>query len=218
MDLNGINYTTSNVTNKTSSSKEKTNVAKDSNASESTAKDNTLDTGVVYKKSDSTSTVKGLYTPNTALVNQMKADSENRLSQLQDLVYKLISKQGKAAEDAGDIWSLLQKGDIKVDQETADAAKEAISEDGYWGVNQTSDRIISFAKALTGGDPSKIDAMQEAFKKGYDEATKAWGKDLPEISSKTYDAVMEKFDAWRNESTTKEATSTTTTDTTDVNA
>jgi hypothetical protein len=140
----------------------------------------------------------------------MKADSETSLTQLQDLVNKLISKQGNAAKDAEDIWSLLQKGDIKVDQETADAAKEAISEDGYWGVNQTSDRIISFAKALTGGDPSKIDAMQEAFKKGYDEATKAWGKDLPEISSKTYDAVMEKFDAWRNESGTKDATSPTT--------
>jgi hypothetical protein len=210
MDLNGINYTTPNVANKTSSSNEKSNATKDSKKSESTEKDKAVDTGVVYKKSDSSSTVTGLYTPNTALVNQMKADSETRLTQLQDLVNKLISKQGNAAKDAEDIWSLLQKGDIKVDQETADAAKEAISEDGYWGVNQTSDRIISFAKALTGGDPSKIDAMQEAFKKGYDEATKAWGKDLPEISSKTYDAVMEKFDAWRNESGTKDATSPTT--------
>lgn len=206
MDLNGINCTTSNVVSKPASTSTKTtkNTAK---KSESTTDSTPKDSGVIYKQSDSLAAVKGLYTPNTALVNQMKADSENRLNQLQDLVYKLISKQGNVSKNADDIWSLLQKGDLKVDQETADAAKEEISEDGYWGVNQTSDRIISFAKALTGGDPSKIDAMQEAFEKGYKEATKAWGKDLPEISSKTYDAVMEKFDAWRKENeTTSETT------------
>ena len=40
--------------------------------------------------------------------------------------------------------------------------------------------------------------MINAFKKGYDEATKTWGKELPDISSKTYDKVMEKFDQWKN--------------------
>jgi hypothetical protein len=69
-----------------------------------------------------------------------------------------------------------------------------IAEDGYWGVNQTSDRIIQFATALTGGDPDKIESMREAFKKGYAQAEKTWGGSLPEISQKTYDAVMEKFD------------------------
>jgi hypothetical protein len=36
--------------------------------------------------------------------------------------------------------------------------------------------------------------MREAFKKGYAQAEKTWGGSLPEISQKTYDAVMEKFD------------------------
>lgn len=61
-------------------------------------------------------------------------------------------------------------------------------------MNQTSDRIIQFANALTGGDPDKIESMREAFKKGYAQAEKTWGGSLPEISQKTYDAVMEKFD------------------------
>ena len=79
-------------------------------------------------------------------------------------------------------------------------AQKAISEDGYWGVSQTSDRIIEMAKALTGGDPDKIEDMRKAFETGFKEATKTWGRDLPEISSNTYDAVMEKFDKWAEES------------------
>ena len=80
------------------------------------------------------------------------------------------------------------------DRQTKAQAQADIAEDGYWGVNQTSDRIIQFATALTGGDPDKIESMREAFKKGYAQAEKTWGGSLPEISQKTYDAVMEKFD------------------------
>ena len=40
--------------------------------------------------------------------------------------------------------------------------------------------------------------MIEAFQKGYKEATKTWGKQLPDISSRTYDAVMEKMNKWKN--------------------
>lgn len=65
-------------------------------------------------------------------------------------------------------------------------------------VEQTSDRIVEFAKALSGGDSEKADEMIAAFKKGFDQATKAWGKSLPDISGRTYDAVMKKFDAWKN--------------------
>ena len=67
-----------------------------------------------------------------------------------------------------------------------------------WGVEQTSDRIVDFAKALSGGDPAKADTMLEAFKKGFKAATKSWGKELPDISQRTYDAVLKKMDAWKN--------------------
>ena len=36
--------------------------------------------------------------------------------------------------------------------------------------------------------------MREAFQKGFDQAKEAWGGELPEISQRTYDAVMAKFD------------------------
>ena len=73
-------------------------------------------------------------------------------------------------------------------------AKEDISENGYWGVKQTSERIFSFAQALAGDDEEKMTKMKEAFEKGFKEATKTWGKELPDISQNTRDAVLKKFD------------------------
>ena len=105
-----------------------------------------------------------------------------------------MNQQGQTYNSANGIWSVLASGNLKVDAATQAQAKKDIAEDGYWGVEQTSDRIIDFATALTGGDPSKIEEMREAFKKGYKQAEKTWGGQLPDISQRTYDAVMQKFD------------------------
>ena len=67
------------------------------------------------------------------------------------------------------------------------------------GVKQTSQRILDFATALTGGDPSKIEKMRSAFQKGYDKAQKTWGGQLPAISQQTYDAVLSGFDKMAQE-------------------
>ena len=112
------------------------------------------------------------------------------------MVEKLISGQGNALGKADDIWSFLRTGDFTVDAATKAQAQADIAEDGYWGVEQTSERILDFAKALSGGDPSKVEELREAFEKGFKDATKTWGDELPEISQKTYDAVMKKFDDW----------------------
>lgn len=61
-------------------------------------------------------------------------------------------------------------------------------------MKQTSDRILSFATALTGGDPDKVDDMRAAFEKGYKQAEKKWGGNLPSICQQTYDAVLSGFD------------------------
>lgn len=137
---------------------------------------------------------KKTYTPNTALVQQLKADADARISQLRSLVEKLISGQADSYGKANDIWSFLREGSFTVDPATKAQAQEDISEDGYWGVKQTSQRILDFATALTGGDPSKIEEMRSAFQKGYKQAEKTWGGKLPDISQQTYDAVMKGLD------------------------
>lgn len=162
-------------------------------------KDNTSEkgeNGVVYEPSkDSVNVPIKKYVQNTELVNKMKADAEAHTKQLQNIVQQLMTKQSQTSGIAnGDMWKFLASGKFEVDEATKLQAQEDISEDGYWGVKQTSGRILDFATALTGGDPSKIEDMREAFKKGYEQAEKTWGGELPEISKKTYDAVMEGFD------------------------
>ena len=164
------------------------------------ASDGKNDTGVVYESSKNASTQAGkTYTQNTKLVNQLKADAEAHAQQLQNIVSQLMSKQGQTYNTANGIWSFLAKGDFTVDAATKAQAQKDIAEDGYWGVEQTSNRIIDFATALTGGDPDKIEEMREAFKKGYKMAEQTWGGKLPDISQRTYDAVMEKFDKMAEE-------------------
>lgn len=160
-----------------------------------------MESGVVYEPSGAkeVDSAKKTYKPNTELINKLKADADARTEQLRSLVEKLMLGQGNAIGTADDMWSFLRTGNFTVDAQTKAQAQADIAEDGYWGVNQTSDRIVDFAKALTGGDPDKIEEMREAFKKGFDQAKETWGGELPEISQKTYDATMEKFDAWASE-------------------
>lgn len=163
------------------------------------------DTSVIYetsKDSKDTSATKKSYKADSALVGKLKADADARLSQLKGIVEQLISKQGKAAQTAS-IWDQFRQGildgSIEVDEATAAQAAQDISEDGYWGVKQTSERILDFAKAITGGDPEKAEKMRDAITEGFKAAAKLWGDDLPEISQKTYEAVMKGIDEWKKQ-------------------
>lgn len=151
--------------------------------------------GVVYEPSkDSANIPVKKFVQNTEMINKMKADAEEHTKQLQNIVQQLMTKQGQTFSVANDMWQFLASGKFEVDEATKAQAQKDVSEDGYWGVKQTSGRILDFATALTGGDPSKIEDMRKAFEKGYKQAEKTWGGELPEISKQTYDAVMAGFD------------------------
>jgi hypothetical protein len=169
-------------------------------ASETASSASTSSVAAVYEKSSdsvitkSTSSTKS----NAAIVAQLKADSEARTAQLQSLVQQMISKQGKTLGTADSMWSFLASGNFTADADTIAQAQKDVATDGYWGAEQTSDRILSFAKALAGDDADKADELLEAFKKGYSQATKTWGSDLPSLCSDTYDLVEKKFNEWKN--------------------
>lgn len=159
---------------------------------------NNSSSGVVYESTN----IKNMSKEDrTALVQKLKADADARVANLKSLVEKMFLKQSEKASFASDtdMWRFLASGDFTVDAETKAAAQEAISEDGYWGVEQTSQRIFDMAVALSGGESGQMDKMLEAFKKGFKQATDTWGKELPDISQKTYAAVMEKFENYKNE-------------------
>lgn len=188
MNVNGVTSTQAAYGSYTTTAKE---TAAETAKSVSTAEE----TGVVYEHSTETaSSTQKTYTPNTNLVNQLKADAEARTAQLRSLVEKMMTQQSTAYGQANDIWQFMKNGNYTVDPATRLQAQKDIAEDGYWGVKQTSDRILSFATALTGGDPDKIEEMRAAFEKGYKQAEKTWGGSLPSICQQTYDAVLSGFD------------------------
>ena len=134
-----------------------------------------------------------------ALVKQLKADQESRQNSFTNLVSQMLGKQAGMygiANGDNSIWKIFANGNFTVDAATKAQAQEDISEDGYWGVKQTSQRLFDFASALAGDDEDKMRQMQSAMEKGFKQAASAWGKDLPDISSKTLEAANKLFDEY----------------------
>ncbi len=199
MSVNGI--TSNSYDNRTYGTTSKTDKNTQSTTTESKKSTSFTKDAAVYEASGTTNAKSK---SNAAIVAQMKQDLAERTSKLTSLVSDMFLKQGKTFASSSDMIKALANGELKVDSATAAQAKEDISEDGYWGVKQTSDRIFDFAKALSGGDEDKMQKMLEAFKKGYEKATGAWGKELPSICKDTCDAVEKKFDEYFNKDTSEE--------------
>ncbi len=150
---------------------------------------------VIYEK---TPAAEKTYKRDQATIDRLLAEAQENAQKLRDLVQRMLQKQGETFDNATNIYSLLREGKVKVDPETQAQAQKDISKDGYWGVEQTSERLVSFAKALAGGDPSKADILIKAVKKGFGEAEKTWGGKLPQICKDTLDSTISKLESWRD--------------------
>lgn len=132
-----------------------------------------------------------------SLVNSLKEDLNNQMSRFTNMMMQTFQKQGitvNQANGSNDFWKMIASGNFTVDSQTKAEAQEAISENGYWGVAQTSQRIFDFAYALAGDDADKMKEMQAAVEKGFQQAGAAWGGDLPSICGDTRSAVSKLFD------------------------
>jgi hypothetical protein len=161
------------------------------------------------------------YTRDSAAVGELRLKDRAYIQNLQNVVSQLLgqlnhntlaSSQNKFLKpiDASRVesyWDLLIDNgdgtfswhpDLSEDARNIviSKAQEDIGENGYYGVKQTSARLLDFAKAITGGDPSKIGLMREYVQKGFDEVEKMFGGKLPEISYQTLNAVMKGLDEW----------------------
>lgn len=163
------------------------------------------DTAAVYEKTttEKKDSANKIYNRD-AVVAQLKADQENRAASMQNLVEKLLRKQ-KGTFDLANSTNLaatFRQAVQFASPEDIAKAQADIAEDGYWGVNKTSDRLVSMAIALAGGDTDKADELKNAITKGFKKATAAWGEKLPQLCQDTYDAAMKKMDDWKNGVTT----------------
>ena len=193
--------TYSNVVSTTYNNKTSKTTEKETDTTKSTVENTKAnkkdDTAVVYEKSSETN-VSNKQKPDKELIAKLKADSEQRTNQLYSLVKKMFNKQGITYNNSQEMFSILRNGNFTADPDTIAQAKEDISEDGYWGVKQTSDRLVSFAQALSGNDPEQADKMIAAVKKGFEQATKTRGGKLPDICQNTLDTTIEKLEKWRD--------------------
>ena len=158
---------------------------------------NSTDAAVFTKTADEQSAEKNKFVGKPAdpeTIERLKAEADERFAQLKGIVEKLLLKQGGTFDVSNGLASAYRS--LGVDPETQAQAQADIAEDGYWGVEQTSDRILDFAKALAGTDPDMAEKMLEAIKEGFKQAGEAWGEDLPELCQDTMKASLQKVEDW----------------------
>lgn len=73
-------------------------------------------------------------------------------------------------------------------------ATELVSEDGFFGIKQTSERISQFVIMGSGGDEEMLREGKKGILQGFDEAEKLWGGKLPDIAYETISKAVEMID------------------------
>lgn len=132
------------------------------------------------------------FAPDMNRVSQMWNRHQERVDAFRQMIETLIGQQAERQGLAMG-WSFR---DIEVTEEMRAEAQEMIDEGGYYSVEEVASRILDFAVAITGGDPAQIDLMRNAIQRGFDQAERMFGGELPEITHETHAAVMNGFDEW----------------------
>ncbi|MEO1954939.1 MAG: hypothetical protein ABGW74_09590 [Campylobacterales bacterium] len=138
--------------------------------------------------------------------NQMEEQSKEVLLQsisLQsDLSIIIGGDEDKFQQDYEEFQNFLK--DIGYDGKpiaelSQDEAKELVSDDGFFGVDQTAKRMSDFIINGANGDEDMLKAGREGMLKGYEDAKEAWGSELPEISQETMKKALETVDKYMAE-------------------
>lgn len=165
-------------------------------AEETAAKAEKPDVDRVELSKDAKTTTKMSDSERASLVQSLKDDLNNQMSRFTNMMVQNFQKQGInfSMANGDDFWKMMASGNYTVDAQTKADAQAAISEDGYWGVKQTSQRIFDFAAALAGDDVELMEKYQKAVEKGFGQAEDAWGGSLPSICGDTKTAIDKLFD------------------------
>ena len=142
-----------------------------------------------------TSTIEGAADP--AKIDQLWKDTNHASDAIRKLITSMLGKDDATGQS---FWAVRAKGGFKLNETDMAQAQEMIGEDGFFGVNKTTQRIMDFAKALVGADASekRINLMRDAVHKGFDEVARMFGgfDKLPDVTKQTYEAIMKAFDQW----------------------
>ena len=75
---------------------------------------------------------------------------------------------------------------------STDELNQLISEEGFFGIDNTANRIADFVIKGAGNDVEKLKKGLEGIKQGFEQAEKIWGGELPQISQDTIEATIKK--------------------------
>ncbi len=121
-------------------------------------------------------------------------------TEAQDMLHNIFNNKevfhfldGRDASNGLDLKDIGYTGK-PITQLTAEEAKELVSDEGFFGIEQTSDRVSNFAFGISNGDVELLKESREGLVKGFEEAEKLWGGELPEISYLTQEKTLEKVD------------------------
>jgi|GEM_PF-1184419 len=138
------------------------------------------------------------FNPDFARMREIWQESDRHVDSFRRLVEGLLNVQIERSNEAGNPWDLNDPNAmVDIDEATRTAAQDAIGEGGPWSVDAVATRLLDFAVAISGGDPSRIDVLRSAVERGFEAAERQWGGTLPEISQQTREAVMNGFDQWQ---------------------
>ena len=135
------------------------------------------------------------FRPDMDRVSEMWNNHQAQVDSFRRMIETLLSRQAEQSGMASGIWP--PEGMEITDAMRAEA-QEQIEAGGYFSVEETAARILNFAAAIAGGDPSRIETLRRGVERGFAEAERIWGGELPEISNQTFAAVMNGFDEWQS--------------------
>jgi len=143
-----------------------------------------------------TASVRGAADP--AAVDRLWKETNHAADAIRKLVQSMLGSEDASGQG---FWAIRAGGRFQLSEADRAQAQQMISEDGFFGVKQTTARIMDFAKALVGEGASEkqIENMRAAVQKGFDEVAKMFGgfDNLPEVTKQTHAAIMQAFDDWK---------------------
>lgn len=72
-------------------------------------------------------------------------------------------------------------------------AAELVSENGYFGIQNTANRIADFVINGANGDAELLRSGLEGVKQGFAQAEEMWGQALPDISAETMNKTLDRI-------------------------
>ncbi len=116
--------------------------------------------------------IQGSLTGNKDMFNYLSGKEDSNGFSLKDIGY-----EGKAITEL-----------------SSDEANELLSEKGFFGVNQTSNRVSNFVFNFANKNIELLQEGREGIVRGFEEAQKLFGGQLPEISFQTQERTLKLID------------------------